>query len=563
MRVLIIKRPIAAVIMCGILCLNTTAGRLVALSFGDIDLLNGQDWSHMAGAAVDSEGVNVRPLGRTIVNQDGSDNQVNPPINTRGPHLAFTGNIRLSATFNNASDGAVLFLYAHPPIIYDEWRAEPPTLRITTLGGSHVQAAVWDGTSDMPVETRTFSAPLTDDPFELTIERHGSWIALALNGRSLGNIRAHRTFSEGTLWFGMDALQHSWTLRALRASRLSLGRLALLGTPPLTVPHDDPSALRSLATKRDAPLTIGAAVAVHPLLTDESYRQLAVGQFSMWTPENDFKPQFVHPQPDVYDFTEGDSIVEAARAHSIAVHGHALVFGEANPRWMQQTPPSERRQVMVDHIRTVVDHYNGRVSEWDVVNEPLSDDPADYQNGNYGLRRHLWFEALGEAYIALAFRTAHEADPQAKLYLNEYGIEHEGQRWSALLALITRLQQANVPIDGVGFQTHVHSADDHVDPAVLRGHIQQLAALGVSSRISELDVHGEDQSLQASEYAQVAAACIAEPTCTSYSTWGITDRYGSTTQSHTYPLALGNDLMWDESDTPKAAYRAVQSELEP
>jgi endo-1,4-beta-xylanase len=295
-------------------------------------------------------------------------------------------------------------------------------------------------------------------------------------------------------------------------------------------------------------------------MTNDTYRTLAGGQFNMLTPENEMKAQFIHPQPNKYVFEDADALVAFAEANDMTVHGHALVFGEANPKWMQDTPTTKLKQVMTDHIQKIVGHYKGRVAEWDVVNEPLADDASNAGDGS-DLRNTIWFKAMGEQFIGEAFKAARAADPAAKLYMNEYGVEEDGDRWDSLLALIGRLQAQHVPIDGIGFQSHVYEAADHVDPAVLRHHIQQLAKMGLSSRISEIDVHGEDTKVQADEYAGVLGACLAEPACTGFSTWGITDLYGSTTEPHTYPSQLGDDLLWDSSLMTKPAYKSLQSIL--
>lgn len=283
----------------------------------------------------------------------------------------------------------------------------------------------------------------------------------------------------------------------------------------------------------------------------------------MLTTENDLKPQFVHPQPGVYDFTEGDTLVEFADRNKMAVHAHTLVFGEANPHWMSEAPAQDRRRIMEEHIATVAGHYRGRVAEWDVVNEPLSLEDADYAAGGAGLRRHLWFQAMGETYIDHAFRAARTADPTAKLYLNEFGIEADGPRWDALYALVKRLVAAQVPIDGVGFQNHIHETGDHLDQPALRRHIQALAALGLTSRISETDIHGEDLEVQADQFGNSLRVCRTEPTCTSFSTWGISDRYGSTADPNKYPPSPGDELPWDTTQHPKPAYTALTEALNP
>jgi endo-1,4-beta-xylanase len=280
------------------------------------------------------------------------------------------------------------------------------------------------------------------------------------------------------------------------------------------------------------------------------------------TPENSLKPQFVHPQKDLYLFQDSDTLVEAAQNNKMTVHGHALVMGKANPEWMQKAPNIERKQVMTDHIAAVVGHYKGKIAEWDVVNEPLSEDDIDYSPEQMGMRKQMWFDAMGEEYIDTAFRAARSADPGAKLYLNDFGIEKDGKRWDALLALILRLQSRGVPINGVGFESHVyHAPADTIDPTVLRQHIQSLAALGIVSRISEIDVLGDDPAYQATQYADVLRVCIAEPTCTSYGVWGITDLYGSTTLADRYPIRYGDSLLWDTEYTPKPVLQSLQRVL--
>jgi endo-1,4-beta-xylanase len=174
----------------------------------------------------------------------------------------------------------------------------------------------------------------------------------------------------------------------------------------------------------------------------------------------------------------------------------------------------------------------------------------------------MWFDTMGEEYIDIAFKSAKAADPSAKLYINDFGLEKDGKRWDALLSLISRLKARGVPIDGVGFESHVyHAPADTIDPAVLKQHIQTLALLGIESRISEIDVLGDDPVFQAKQYADVLQVCISQPTCTSYGIWGVTDLYGSTTLSDRYPTVRGDSLLWDATYTPKPALKSLQDIL--
>ncbi|MFJ2811023.1 endo-1,4-beta-xylanase [Kitasatospora sp. NPDC087271] len=530
---------------------------------GGTDLLGGgHDWSHFAGATAGPDGLRIRPLGRMIVRQDGSGGQPNPPVNLRGPHLETSGDFELTADLRGTSHaGAYLQLYGELPVVYDEWRQERRSVRLGVVDG-RLEVAVFDGTKADPAFVRTFGSGLPDD-VTLTVSRHGDALRFAVGGGVLGELPAVGAFGSTQVWFGADAAVggQGWRLAALRVRPLEGGAVAVVDGAPSAEQRPEADSLRALGAGRPRPLGVGAAAASAPLATDQAYRSLLAGQFSVLTPENDMKPQFVHPQKDVYDFTEGDSLVDFAAANGMQVHAHTLVFGEALPRWMRETPAGGREKVMLDHIAEVAGHFKGKVAEWDVVNEPMSVEEGDYGPGRDGLRRHVWQQAMGERYIDKAFRAARAADPDAKLYLNEFGLEEDGARWDAFLALVKRLKQRGVPVDGVGFQSHIHASGDHVKPETLADHFKDLAELGLAVRISEIDVHGEDRQAQAGQFGLVAEVCAQTPGCTSFGTWGVGDRYGSTAAHDSYPLAPGDELMWDTELRPKPAVAAVRDAL--
>ena len=526
---------------------------------GRVDLLAG-DWSHLPGGTVGSGGVRIHGLGRQIVLQDGTGGQPHPPVNLRGPQLKVRGDFQVSATMHRpASQTASLYLYGEVPIVYDEWRQNRRGLRVA-VSERELSLTVWDGRSAAPVADRT--APVTSPAtVTVTFARHGGDLVLSA-GDTRVSVPDPGVFDAGSVTFGVDSVPGApdWTLAALEATARDAGGVAVRDTQMAGQSTQPADSLRGLAEATGRRLPIGAAMAAEPLVSDDGYRALAATQFSMLTTENALKPQFVHPGPDTYDFAEGDLLVDFAAANHMRVHAHTLVFGEANPRWMQQVAPADRERVMTGHVRAVVGHYRGRVAEWDVVNEPLSPDD-DGPDGGPGLREHLWQEAMGESYIDKAFTAARAVDSEAKLYLNEFGAEADGPRWDALYALVVRLKGRGVPIDGVGFQSHIHEAGDHIDPAVLRSHIAALAELGLSARISEIDVYGESPRVQATQFAGVLGACLSEPTCTSFSTWGITDRYGSTAEHDSYPLETGDELPWDQRLRPKPAVAALRDTL--
>lgn len=504
--------------------------------------------------------IRIRASGQMIIHHDGSAPQKNPPVDILGAHLLVSGDFRITTELDDIGDGGTFRLYGEPPLVYDEWRSEPPSIEVS-FGTTTIALHVWDGSASTPIDMREYGFS-PHGKTVLSIERWGGQIAMAINGETLGSIPEHGSFKSGKVWFGADAnARAGWLLSSLTAKPLSGGTVAVAPYVDPVLSHIDTSLLRTEALEQRRPILIGAAINLTALLYDEAYRKLALQEFSIWTPENGMKPQFIHPQEDVYSFADMDALVSIAKANDIQVHGHALVYAKSDPTWMTEAPPSELPSIVTKHVQTVVSHFKGQVSEWDVVNEPLSSKQAPYKDGRQGLEDTLWYKAMGEKYIDAAFFTAHAADPAAKLYLNDYGLEKDGQRWDAFLSLVKRLQARGVPINGVGFESHVYGDGDYIDPMQLKKHMEQLAALGLSARISEIDVTGDDADMQIQQYVEALDVCLRERNCTSYTTWGVTDKYGSTTRSDRYPLVFGTSLLWDTQLQAKPIVGALKDRL--
>lgn len=528
----------------------------------EVDWLAAQDWSHFTGAENKNNSLYITSTEREINHKDTSTAQPNPPVSVGGPHLKISGDFRIEMDVSGIDNDVIVQLYGQVPIIYDEWRQERGSVRIEA-NKDGLKVRIWDGTAYSSIDERTFKISLKDN-VNLSLVHKSGEIYIQVNNRVVGSIPDHNIFAQGTVWFGADAKPGSagWTLNSLSADGIGKGDVEVVTSPSLALDRTQEETLQNLSTSNPRQLPIGAAISINPLMTDEQYRNIALRQFGMMTPENSLKPQFVHPQKDLYLFQDSDSLVEAALQNNMVVHGHALVLYKSNPEWMQKTPENERKQIMVDHISEVVGHYKGKIAQWDVVNEPLSEDDIDYSGAQKGLRKQMWFDAMGEEYIDIAFKTAHASDPEAKLYLNDFGIEKDGKRWDAFLGLVKRLQARGVPVYGVGFESHIyHEPADTINPAILREHIQILASLGIASRISEIDVLGDDPNFQANQYADVLSVCMSEPTCTSYGVWGISDLYGSTTLSDRYPVKLGDSLLWDKNYSPKLAIDSLKTVL--
>lgn len=215
----------------------------------------------------------------------------------------------------------------------------------------------------------------------------------------------------------------------------------------------------------------------------DAERTLAGTHFNVLTPENFMKPALVHPQEDAWRFERTDALVKFAEESGLAVHGHTLVWHAQTSDWFfrggDRAVVTERLRT---HIHTLVGRYKGRIQGWDVVNEAIGDRPGV---GAENLRNSQWLQTLGPEFLALAFKFAHEADPKAKLYYNDYGIE-AGPKHESSMLLLRRLVKEGVPAHGVGIQGHWSTSTvpyDAIDRA-----ITDYASLGLKVSITELDV---------------------------------------------------------------------------
>ena len=324
-----------------------------------------------------------------------------------------------------------------------------------------------------------------------------------------------------------------------------------------TVPRcDDASTCTTRQLADAAGVTFGTAVAASHL-DEADYRTTLVTTFNSVTPENELKWASIHPAPDTWDFGPADTIIEFAKQNRLQVKGHNLIWDQesidSTPDWVLAIDdPTELRATVTDHIRTVMGHYRGAVDRWDVVNEPLQ------TLGNELYDNHFR-QVLGDGYIAEMFTIAHEADPAARLFLNEATVELLPAKAAALVALVKALIDQGAPIDGVGIQAHLVAGT--VDSAAVRSLIDDLEGLGVEVAITELDVRiitaADPLATQADTYSQALSACLDE-SCREVTLWGFTDRY--TWIDNTFGLGRA-PLPFDRDYQPKPALAAIRERL--
>lgn len=252
--------------------------------------------------------------------------------------------------------------------------------------------------------------------------------------------------------------------------------------------------------------------------------------------------------------------MQHAKQANQLVRGHNLCWGQYNPSWLENGKFSgtELQSILQNHINNVATHYKGQVYSWDVVNEAVADGSPSFPS-NY-LKPTVWYPALPN-YIDLAFQWARTADPGARLFYNEYGAEGGGAKSEAVYQMLQSMKQRKIPVDGVGLQYHVSLGyAPNINDVV--SNIKRLVALGLEVHITELDVSfsggsgGEQAELekQATIYGQVLDACLSIPNCTSFITWGFTDKY-------TWLGSNNQPLLFDVNYQPKPAFTTLANHL--
>jgi endo-1,4-beta-xylanase len=296
------------------------------------------------------------------------------------------------------------------------------------------------------------------------------------------------------------------------------------------------------------------------LLGDPDYSATLGTEFSLVALADDVFMDITQPSPDEFDFARADRVVEFAEAHDQRVRG-TLVWDQLLPEWFEDGDWSrgQLKKLLKQRIRTVMKHYQGRVYAWDVVNEPVAGFGQPVEDDG-ALRRTIW-SAIGSSYVELAHRTARKADPEALLCVNDnFHEDMTGDccrdKSERVYELVERLASRHL-VDCVGFQ--MHRDLDYV-PDGLAENIRRYGDLGIEVQITEMDVRvpepasRADLRKQAKIYQSVLGVCLAEPNCSSFVTWGFTDRFSWV--PFAYP-GFGSALPFDVDYRKKPAYRKL------
>jgi GH35 family endo-1,4-beta-xylanase len=286
------------------------------------------------------------------------------------------------------------------------------------------------------------------------------------------------------------------TLNPSRLSRVALicaGAFACVPAYADTPPAGSaaaPSKVSAAATLKDTfkdDFLIGVALNRRQFSgTDAVTTENIVREYNSATAENDMKWDALEPKPNTFRFAQADKFIEFCRVHNLAVIGHNLCWHSQLPSWVSKPAPGEQtlsKEVLMarlkNHIQTVAAHYKGKVLGWDVVNEAINDGDGEY-------RKSVFLRVIGKEYLALAFKWAREADPDAELYYNDYNLDADDAKRARAIELVKYLREQGAPIDGIGMQGHYNLSTPTA--AKIDETIKMFADLGLKVVITELDV---------------------------------------------------------------------------
>jgi endo-1,4-beta-xylanase len=327
-------------------------------------------------------------------------------------------------------------------------------------------------------------------------------------------------------------------------------------------------------------LRIGNAINMDKLNVDAAYTSIVANQFTTVTPENVMKWDSIEPTRGQLNFAPGDKLISFAQAHGQLVRGHTLLWHNQIPSWLTNgvndgtISNDQLREILKQHIFAEVGHYKGKIWQWDVANEVFANswDPNPLADGiNHD---DFWVSHLGEDIIADAFRWAHQADPNALLFYNDFNIAGQdgtNAKADAVYAWAKKLQAQGVPINGIGEQGHLDTQYGF-SGAQFQADLARYASLGLKVAVTEADVRTFVETTddlqtptdnlalfaQPYEFDQELKACLAVSSCISFTVWDVDDADSWVPGTFT---GEGYATLYDTKLQPKPAYTTLQQTL--
>jgi endo-1,4-beta-xylanase len=327
-------------------------------------------------------------------------------------------------------------------------------------------------------------------------------------------------------------------------------------------------------------LRIGNAINMDKLNVDAAYTSIVANQFSTVSPENVMKWDSIEPTQGQLNFAPGDALISFAEQHNQLVRGHTLLWHNQIPSWLTTGVSNgtisndQLRDILKQHIFAEVGHFRGKIWQWDVANEVFANawDPHPLADGING--DDFWVSHLGEGIVADVFRWAHQADPNALLFYNDFNISGQdgtNAKSDAVYAWAKKMQAQGVPINGIGEQGHLDTQYGF-SGTQFQADLARYASLGLKVAVTEADVRTFVETTdnlqtptdslalfaQPYEFDQMLKACLAVSKCISFTIWDVDDADSWVPGTFT---GEGYATLYDTNLQPKPAYTTLQQDL--